>query len=215
MAGQKNRKHRGITLLEVLVAIAAGAVIFGLAMGILITTNQTANQAMGKESLLQQTQLAMKEIRSVIEATVWPEDLATSLSAQTVLLFSKERLGIFSAHNPKGGQFAYCLLGNIPIFITKSGQAGEARSAAGYVRSDPRTGQAVSSFSLPTDKLESSIRFSYATEVGADLQPVWKENLPAGQKPRLIWVELIVRDRERKNRQGQPDEVRMTTAISL
>jgi len=215
MAGRTGRQNRAFTLLEVLVAIATGAVIFGIAMGIFITTTQTANQAIGRESLLQQAQLTMREVRAVIEATIWPEDLATTPAAQIALIFTKEQLGIFSTHQPKGGRFGYCSLGNIPVFISKSGQSGEARTVAGCIRSDPATGQAVSSFSTPTDKFDSALQFRYATERGADLQPVWQENLSARQRPRLIWVELVLRDREQKTRQGKPEEVRLTTAIAL
>ena len=215
MGGQTTIQDRGFTLLEVLVAIAAAGVIFGIALGILVTTNQTVNQAIGKESVLQHAQLAMKEIHSVIEGAVWPEDLATSPSINTSLVFEKERVGIFSTHNPTSGQFSYFMLGNIPLFVSKEGRSGEARSIAGCIRSHPRTGQSMSSFSVPRDKYDSTLEFSYATEGGADLQPLWRESLPPGQRPRLIWVELVVRDREQKNRQGQLEEVRLATAVSL
>jgi len=205
-----NRGRRGITLLEVLVAIGTAAVIFGIAMGILITTNQTANQGIAHESLLQQAEVAMRSIRSVIEATVWPDDVAgTSPSAP--LVFTREGLGLFSSHQSAG---AGLICRHEFVNAPGAGEKGTTRTAAQYNCYASGSVQKPAS-RLVGERFDSHIGFRYATQVGADLQPVWQENLPAGQRPRLIWVELILRDPARVKREGKVEEVRLTTAISL
>ncbi|MBM3333940.1 hypothetical protein FJY63_04690 [Candidatus Sumerlaeota bacterium] len=208
------RLRRATTLLELTVAAATAVVVFGIAAGILIATNQLTTQSMGKDSLLQHAQLAMREIHAVIGATVWPEDLATTLSAHTQLVFKKDELAIVSVRSARDGRSSYCRFSNTPTISEKS---GESRTAAGYARSDPSTGKAVGGFNnlnMPTDRFASTIRFLYATGTGPDLQPVWKENLAAGERPRLIWLELVARDLKQKTPKGEREEIRVATAVN-
>lgn len=207
----QDRRHRAVTLLEVLVAIAAAAVIFAIAMGILITTNQTANRAIAHESLLQQAELAMKKVQSAIEATVWPEDVASSPPTQAALVFTTNSLALLSSWHPtRAGRFCRYEF----VTIEKVPDKGDVRTIAGYLCDDPGGGPKPT-FEKLGGEFDSAIQFRYATQVGPDLQPVWQESLPTGQKPRLIWIELVVRDPERRDRRGQIEEMRLTTAISL
>ncbi|KPL10995.1 hypothetical protein AMJ85_04995 [candidate division BRC1 bacterium SM23_51] len=209
---------KGVTLLEVLVATAAAAILFGVAMGILLTTNQTADRSLDREWLAREAQLAMQEIRAVIEGTVWPEDLASAPSAEppadAVVAFAKDGLALFSSHNPTSatGRFCHYSLGY------KKDPAKDGAPVAGFYRRSPDE-KGPPEFRPLGRKLgedcETTIGFRYATEVGPDLKPVWQEKLEAGQKPRLIWVELVVSEREPAGRRGEPQKVRLATAIAL
>jgi len=211
-AKQPNGRRRGFTLLEVIVATATAAVLFGIALAILLSTNQTANRTMGHESVLQQAQLAMRQVRSVIEATVWPEDLATAPPAGA-FVFTKDTLTLLSSHEPTpAGQFCLYTLANTKQSL---GQKEGARTVAGYERLEPATQKPIGAFQPFGKEFETSIAFRYATQLGPDLQPVWQESLPAGQKPRLIWVELIMRNADIHDHLGRPEEVRLETAVSL
>ncbi len=207
------RRMAAVTLLEVLVAIAAGAVVLAIALGILITTNQAANRSLAHESVLQQAQLAMKEIRAVVEATVWPEDFATTLPAN-LLRFAKDELVVLSSHRPTTGGL-FCLYRFSNKTEKTGGRKETARPVAGYERIEPRTRQIASPFQAFGKEFSASLSFRYATEIGPGLQPAWQESLADGQKPRLIWIELLLRNEDVRDLRGQPEEVRLTTAISL
>ncbi|MCX8037415.1 MAG: prepilin-type N-terminal cleavage/methylation domain-containing protein [Candidatus Sumerlaeia bacterium] len=207
------RRAAAVTLLEVLVAVAAGAVVLAIALGILVTTNQAANRSLAHESVLQQSQLAMKEIRAVVEAVVWPEDLATTMAASS-LRFAKDELIVLSSHRPTtGGLFCLYRFSNK---TEKTGGRGEkVRAVAGYERIEPQTRRMASPFQEFGKEFNVSLSFRYATEIGPGLQPVWQDSLADGQRPRLIWIDLLVRNEDVRDQRGQPEEVRLTTAISL
>jgi len=204
---QTRRRRAGFTLAEAGVAVATAVIVFGLAMGVLMKTNQTVNRSLSHESLLQQAELGMKEIRSVVEATAWPDDFATSGSAPTPLVFGKDRLGIWSSHNPASGRFCFFTLRMTP------GDKGKPRAVC--ERSLPGGTPPPNPTTTLGGEFETTLSFRYATQVGADLQPAWQESLPAGQKPRLIWVELLLRGAEYPDMPGRRDEVRLATAIAL
>jgi len=209
---KRDGRGRGLTLLEVMVAIATGAVIFAIAMGVLLTTNQTANQAMGHEALLQEAQVAMKEIRSVLEKAVWPEDMAATAVAGANVVFLKNGLALFSSHQPTTTgricRYEFLNMKGVP------GKEDTQTTTAGYQQIVPG-GAGKPEFRPFSREFASTVEFRYATQVGADLQPVWLEGLPSGQKPQLIWVDLVMRDLSRRDRRGRVEEVRLTTAISL
>jgi hypothetical protein len=200
---------RGATLLEVIVAIAAGAIVVGIALGILVTTNKTTDRTIRRESLLQQAQLAISEIRSRLETLVWPEDLNQPIPADLPLAFGKDSLAFFSSHQPTTtGLFCHYTLE-----YRKDVEAGNA-VVPGFRRRIPDSEQPTP-FRPMGGQYDTTIQFRYATEIGADLQPVWRENLDAGEKPRLIWVEVVVQDPERRNLRGELEHVRLVTAVSL
>jgi hypothetical protein len=179
---------RAVTLLEVIVAVSAAAVIVGLALGILIATNKTANEHMGHEWLVQQAQLDMNRVRSVLEGVVWPEDLASPPSGGDGLVFASDAVAVFSSHRPTtGGQFCHYSIG------LRKDEGEEGRVVAGLVRRIPGSDQ-TPRFEALGGEYDASITFRYATTVGKDLKPEWQESLAAGEKPRLVFVDLIVRD---------------------
>jgi len=195
-------KGRGFTLLEILVATAVGVVIFGIALGVLIATNQSTNKIIAREALLQQAQVAMEEVRATLEAVVWPEDLATSAPAQAKPVFEKDRLGLFSSHRPAaGGGFCYYLFRN------------DKEAGAGYERLEPGTKAA--KFEKLGAGYEARFEFRYAASVGDDLKPAWREKLGPSERPRLVWVRLALTDPKHRDRRGENISVSLETAISL
>ena len=204
---QSRRRRAGFTLAEVGVAVATAAIILGMALGILITTNQMVNRSLSHEALLQQAELGMKEIRSVIEATVWPEDFATTGSTQAPLVFEKDCLGVYASRDPASGRFCF------HTFRLTLGDKGKPRAVC--ERSLPGGTPPPNPTTVLGGEFKTTISFRYATQIGADLQPAWQESLPAGQKPRLIWVELLLRGEEYRDMPGRIEEVRLATAISL
>ena len=206
----RNPGRRGLTLLEVIVAIGVAVVISGIAVGVLLSTNQAANQGMSHDALLQKAELAMKEIRSVIEGTVWPEDVATTPPAGMAMTFTTGTLALVSSYQPTTtGQFC-----RYEFLNQTAPAANDAATTAGFFRAAPGSA-GKGEFRSLAGRTVSAIQFRYAIQVGADLQPVWQPTIPTGQKPRLIWVEVVLRDPKRLDRRGQPDEVRLATAVAL
>ena len=191
--------------------MAVAVVLFGIAMGIMIATNQTAGHVVKHDALLQDADLTMRQVRAVLEAIVWPEDLASSPSAGMSVAFAKDSLAVFSSHQPTTtGQFCLYMLGYRTL-------VGSDKSAApGFLRKTPGQADPVRFHALG-GTYEAAIEFRYATEVGEDLQPVWKESLAANERPRLIWVQLEVRDPVNLVVHGvpEPTSVRLQTAIAL
>jgi type II secretory pathway pseudopilin PulG len=210
LRAKKEHRRCGYTLLEVIVAAGAGTIVFGLALGVLLTTSRMVDQGIAHEAALQQAQLAMKEVRAVIGATVWPEDMATAPSGNAPVAFTSSSLVLFSTRHAPAGGLADFAFGN----ILNLSQTGEKRWSAGYDRKDAGSPSGAK-FNAFSSKYESTIEFRYATQVGPDLKPVWQNSLPATERPRLIWVELVMIDREPEKRGGRPEEVRLQTAISL
>jgi hypothetical protein len=191
---RREPRRSGVTLLEVLIAITTAGIVVGLALGILIATNKTADEALAREWLMQRAQLDMRRVRSVVEAIVWPEDLASPPPADAGVVFAKDALAVFSSYQPTtAGQFCH-----YAISLRKDA-GSEGRVVPGFERRIPGS-ERTPQFQALGGEYETSIAFRYATTVGKNLQADWKESLAPGEKPRLVWVDLIVRDPEQLDR---------------
>jgi hypothetical protein len=183
--------------------------VVGIALGILVTTDKTTDRTIGREALLQEAQLAISEIRSRLETLVWPEDLNQPTPAELPLTFGKDSLAFFSSHQPTTtGLFCHYTLE-----YRKDAEQGDA-VVPGFRRRIPGS-EKMSPFRPMGGQFETAVQFRYATEIGTDLEPVWRENLDAGEKPNLIWVEVVVQDPKRRNLRGETEHVRLVTAVSL
>lgn len=206
---KRTRARGGVTLVEVLVAIAAALILFGIAMGVLVATNRTADNVIARDSLLQHAQLNMKQIRAVLEGVVWPEDLGTTPPPDVKVGFARDALSVVSSHQPTTtGQFCLYSLGyRIEVGGNRSEAPGFVQIVPG--EEEPRR------FGDLAGPYRTTIEFRYATDIGKDLKPVWKESLGTGERPRLIWVQMVVSHPTRLDRQGRPEQVRLQTAVAL
>jgi prepilin-type N-terminal cleavage/methylation domain-containing protein len=225
---QAARQRRGLTLLELLIATAVGAVVFGIILEILISTDRAADRMIGREALMQQAQLGLKETRLILENAVWPEDVATRLPAGRAPAFGPQRLAVYSTYRPGPGGLAY--------YNFRNANLGD-RKVAGYDRFTTETAQQAPPLSSLGANYESEIEFRYAsTVVGAENRPGWVESLPAlsgagkespttataasgaasaSARPGLVWMRLTVRELKKPDPQSPPAEVRLQTAVQL
>lgn len=202
-------QRRGVTLLEVMMSIVIATVIFGIAMSVLVTTNRSAKKTIADGTLLQQAQVAMRQVRAILEGTAWPEDLEPLIEGEPLFVFNQDDVRLISTYEPTdtGGFCQYS-------FNTKTAEDGTPPQA-GYSRREPAAPADATVFQKIGGEFETALEFRFASEIGEGIKPVWKDALAAGEKPQLIWVRVTLRDPKTKDREGKPEEVRLETAIAL
>jgi len=208
---------RGMTLLEVLVAGAASVVIFGLVLGILVSTSRSSGRVIRREALLQQGQLVMQSVREILENVVWPEDLGTTVPGHWTLRFERYNLYVLAAAPSGDDGYAYCQL---YTFMDAAGYA------AACCRQAPGEAAPAVPAALHSREFNATLEFQYADTM-RERRPLWRDRLSAPEdaaaattgtthaRPALIWVEAVVKDPTRYDERGEPLQIRLQTAIPV
>jgi hypothetical protein len=206
--GSQRRSRTAVTLLELIVAIAVGTIVFGIAAAGIIETDQTARRVIQREALRQQAMAAMHQIRALLEQVVWSDDLADRGDESPRVAFAHDSLTVFSSYDPTSGG-AFCRYS-----VGYRMEAPGEKSEPGILRFNPGATQA-SEFRDLGGEYEMVVSFLYATAFDPDRRPVWRESLSGGEKPALIWFEVVLRDPELRGRKGALEQIRLQSAVAL
>lgn len=201
----------GVTLIEVLVAMAISVVVFGIALGILDTTSRGAHRQIDRESLWAEANLIAWEIEQALRAQIGAGEIQIA-GGEAHQSFRPEEIQFYGSDVAQGVNLWRVKIGNrarpgvganasrvAMIRLPAVGESSGREVARGAGRSLGAGGDLLSS--------RVEFRFAYRYE---GLNPVWTETAQAGLAPRAVQFEVIVSHLE----QDMPD-VRLKGAMAL
>lgn len=188
------RARNGITLIELIVAMAAGLILFGLVIGILIRTSAATNATVLKESMRQEARLITDAIVKSLKQILPAGELAQGAAAGVTHFAENQMqfLSLYAATESQpvqyviaNGQDATTQLNHVVMKSTPIIQEPSAPVA------ETETGEQV--LGIRGENLESEVRFLYASTFDM-LSPQWTVSLEPGMIPRVVEITVIVSD---------------------
>lgn len=179
------QKHRcrALTLIEILVVIAVGVMVFGLILEIFISTNRAADKEITRTSMAQEAALIAQQIEQVLKG------YRVDLTSQRINPeFSSERLTCIAiSFQPD----------SLSRIVTLSNQSQDNRTrivkeAVSLFESTDKTKE-MEILGLKEEVIDTTISFEYATQI-QDLSPVWRSEISPMESPLLIRYMITVKD---------------------
>jgi hypothetical protein len=203
-------QQRGITLIELIVAIAAGVMIFGVILAILIRTSEATDASILKATMRQEGRLITDTIVKSLKQCFPATELGQSEPSGTTH-FAENQMQFLSLHMAKESQPVQCLITN--------GQDAKTQLTRVMMKTTPLTGPA----DFPTSEtevreqtlgvggtnIEGQVHFRYASSFKT-LSPQWVAALKPGRIPRVVEITVIIRDAEQR-----VEPVTHTTSLAL
>ncbi len=191
MKPKTNIKNYGVTLVELIIIIAVGVIVFGLILGILISTSKAVGKGMKSESVISEAENDLEKISSFINNIVIDESvkLAIAKKNQAKFLYSPEKLGIWTSSMNKADPYTY-----IELFNNKQIDPPKIYVADVELGTNKRTD---SPLGPGFEDVATELSFRYATDFQND-EPLWKDSIPADTIPALIEVKISAKSTEKE-----------------
>ncbi len=191
------RQQNGITLIELIVAIAAGLIIFGLILGILIRTSAATDANILKATMRQEGRLITATIVKSLKQFFPVSELAQA-APTGVMHFAENQMQFLSLHMAKESQPVQYLITNGRDAKTQLNRvmmerAPLAQKAASPSPETQAREQALGILGLGVGNVKSEVRFRYASTFEM-LSPQWVVVLKPGAVPRVVEITVIIRD---------------------
>jgi hypothetical protein len=205
-----SRTQNGITLIELIIAIAGGLIIFGLVLAILIRTSAATDADIHKATMQQEARLIANTIVKALKQFC-PESELGQAGPTPVTHFAENQMQFLSLHGAKENQPLLLLIANGRDPKTNLKRVIMRRTVLGQ---KPLSGSAerepgVQTLGIGTGDVESEVQLRYAGSFEM-LAPQWVASLEAGAIPRVVEITIITRDAAQRL---QP--VTITTSLAL
>ncbi len=207
------RQQNGITLIELIVAIAGGLIIFGLILGILIRTSAATDASILKATMRQEGRLITDTVVKSLKQFFPVSELAQA-APTGVTHFAENQMQFRSLHMAKESQPLQYLITNRRDAKTQLNRvmmerAPLAQKAASPSPESEAREQALGILGLGVGDVESEVRFQYASTFEM-LSPQWVVALKPGTVPRVVEITVIIRDAT-----DRLEPVTITTSLAL
>ncbi len=204
------RQQNGITLIELIVAIAAGLIIFGLILGILIRTSAATDANILKATMRQEGRLITNIIVKSLKQFFPMSELAQA-APTGVTHFAENQMQFLSLHMAKQSQPVQYLITNGRDAKTQLNRVMMERTplAQKVASPSPETETREQALGLGVGNVKSEVRFRYASTFEM-LSPQWVVALKPGAIPRVVEITVIIRDAT-----DRVESVAITTSLAL
>ncbi len=207
------RQQNGITLIELIVAIAGGLIIFGLILGILIRTTAATDANILKATMRQEGRLITNTIAKSLKQFLPSGELAQAAPTGATH-FAENQMQFRSLHMAKESQPLQYLITNRRDAKTQLNRVMMESTLLGQSVASPSpesetSEQALGVLGLGVGDVESEVRFRYASAFEM-LSPQWVVALKPGAVPRVVEITVIIRDAT-----DRVEPVTITTSLAL
>lgn len=187
-----NRRH-GMTLIEMLVSMAIGLVIFGLVLGIYLRMNATTAQALANETMWMEGRSIVQAIDQALRSRVAPSELDLAAGIPGESLTADEATFLVSDAT-YGADIWRVTIANREIDIEEGKQWRVVirRELMQAVGADPVGSESV--LGLYKEKTATRVRFFHAYGFASEFEPDWTRETRPGVAPRLIQYVVSVKD---------------------
>ena len=197
---------RAMTLVEVAITSGLVVVIGGVLLGLLIPMRTNCMSGQDRLAMLSQARLTADSVLSILEASVNPASLDGPAQGPA-LVFSEGKCSVFSTKKLEAGDPQLYTIQNVKVGDNNRQQV---QLSAAPPASKPSVEQKPQIAGLEKDRFSTSVTFSYATQMDSVDLVQFQKDLPPGAYPRMIRVQVLVEDPDRK----QP-EVRLTASVPM
>ena len=205
----QRRQQNGITLIELIVAIAAGVMIFSVILAILIRTSAATDASILKATMRQEGRLITDTIVKSLKHCLPATELAPESGGATH--FAENQMQFLSLHMAKESQPVQCLIINGQDAKTQLNRVMmKTTPLAGHSASPPpETETREQALGVGGVNIESQVHFRYASSFKT-LSPQWVAALKPGRTPRVVEITVIIRDTEQRI-----EPITITTSLAL
>lgn len=186
---------RGITLIELLVAIAAALIVAEIIFGIFISTNKASEKSNSRVMLYSEGRLIENQIYQILKKRI-PESEIVKEGNQFPSSFTDNSLRIFSPSIMEE-QYTPRLL---TIKNLNSSENKTSRIVVAEQDYDPETGSindvTIKDLGAQDDRIDTKIVFQYANQFN-ELEPQFiksVDTITTGTIPKLVRYTIILRD---------------------
>ncbi|MCX7016074.1 MAG: prepilin-type N-terminal cleavage/methylation domain-containing protein [Candidatus Sumerlaeota bacterium] len=186
-----SRRRSGVTLVELLVAIAASVLIAGAVYGVYDTTSRLSRRSLTRESMWAEAVQIEQTIEEALRGRVAPADLQLPAGAPGEK-FAGDELVVYSSDAAPGAAVSLVRIANKQAF----GDVGQ-RVVITRGPMSPRPGASEQSGDIPRDpglnrgRTTTRVRFRAAYQYNG-LEPAWAAEPLAGQAPKIVEFEIVV-----------------------
>ena len=196
-------RNKGVTLIELIVIMAVGALVFGMILEILISTSKAVNKRMKYESVISVVENASERMASLINNMVIDESVKLSIAEKNKanFLYTGDKLGLWTIGKDAPEKYTY-----VEIFNNKQSEPYKVSLGSVDLETNTRTDQ---SLGVGFEDVTTEISFKYAGEF-RNGEPFWTDNFPSEKIPALIEVRILGKS---TNKEVKPLEVVNTYKI--
>lgn len=196
-------RNKGVTLIELIVIMAVGALVFGMILEILISTSKAVNKRMKYESVISVVENASESMASLINNMVIDESVKLSIAEKNKanFLYTGDKLGFWTIGKDASDKYTY-----VEIFNNKQSEPYKVSLGSVDLETNTRVDQPLG---VRFEDVSTEISFKYAGEF-RNGEPFWTDNFPSEKLPALIEVKITGKS---TNKEVKPLEVVNTYKI--
>jgi len=187
--------NRGMTLVEIIIALAAGVMVAGIVLGIFISTTQVSEKSDSRIMLYSEARLIEQQISNILKKRI-PDGEILKEGASGLSSFNQSSLRIFSS-TPDLKNFTPAL---ITIKTQNSPDGKSQRIVAVEESYDPETGKTspITERDLGSqfDRVNAKIVFKYASDFN-ELEPNWTDSGSSGTAVKLVQYSITLVDNKK------------------
>jgi len=179
-------KNKGITLVELIIIMAVGVLVFGLILGILIETSRAVNKRMKYESVISEVESASERIASLINNIIIDESIKQAIAEKNKanFLYTSDKLGLWTTGKDAPDKYTY-----VEIFNNKQSEPNKAAMGCVALETNTRVDQPLG---VGFEDVATEISFKYASEF-REGEPAWMDSFPFDKIPALIEVKILAK----------------------
>lgn len=178
-----NRSAKGMTLVEIVISIAAGLIVLFFVLAIFISTISGIDKTIARDALKQEIRTIAEEVKFIVNHHVPPDELNVKKPFEE--LFVHDRLTIASSTKIS---VVKCTLSNL------SGEEDNNNSVIKTIQSfRDRSRERTEFLGTSPNTVSTSILFAYAVE-NENGMIIWEDSLPPGSKPHLVEFTITARN---------------------
>ena len=196
-------RNKGVTLIELIVILAVGVLVFGMILEILISTSKAVNKRMKYESVISVVENASESMASLINNMVIDESVKLSIAEKNKanFLYTGDKLGFWTIGKDASDKYTY-----VEIFNNKQSEPYKVSLGSVDLETNTRVDQPLG---VRFEDVSTEISFKYAGEF-RNGEPFWTDNFPSEKLPALIEVKITGKS---TNKEVKPLEVVNTYKI--
>jgi prepilin-type N-terminal cleavage/methylation domain-containing protein len=199
------------TLIELMVVVVISVVALGLVLGILIDTRKAVVSGQETLALRNEARMVADLIQRVLEASIRPSYL-DGPSTATQLVFKADQCVVLSSH----------LFDGKDLHVWTIGNEAARDDRAGSVLCKPvsiATQRPMANFDihpgLDSQKISTSVSFSYATQTSPSGMENFRNELGAGEYPVLIRAKVRAMDLGDAKKPGRPESFEVIFSVPM
>jgi hypothetical protein len=183
-----------MTMVEVLVATGALAVVLAIALAMMMETRHAARQTGERQAMLQQSQAALTRVGSILSGAVAPRNLTALTNPSGVVnpIFTQDRLTVV-VYDRQGGGFLN------QVTVDSSGATGgQAQGPMLQYRPVAETigSQTARALDLPlidagSGDYRTRMTFAFARAGAPGESPEYRESWPSAEWPDLVRITVV------------------------